>query len=56
MMSTYFDDPSLVHRWLDPYRAATAESLAHIARKYMIPENRVTSVFVPTSSSDRSAA
>jgi zinc protease len=47
MMSTYFGDPSMVHRWLDPYRAATAENLAHVARKYLIPENRVTSVFVP---------
>ena len=47
MMSTYFGDPSLIHRWLDPYRAATAEDLAHVARKYLIPENRVTSVFVP---------
>jgi zinc protease len=49
MMSTYFGDPSLIHRWLDPYRAATSEDLAHVARKYMIPENRVTSVFVPES-------
>ncbi|HEV7764036.1 MAG TPA: pitrilysin family protein [Thermoanaerobaculia bacterium] len=47
MMSTYFGDPSLVHRWLDPYRTATTEDLAHVARKYLIPENRVTSVFVP---------
>jgi predicted Zn-dependent peptidase len=52
MMSTYFGDPSLINRWLDPYRNATAESLAHVARKYLIPENRVTSLFVP----DRSAA
>jgi zinc protease len=47
MMSTYFGDPMLIERWLDPYRNATANDLAHIARKYMIPENRVTSVFVP---------
>jgi zinc protease len=49
MMSTYFGDPTLVQRWLDPYRAATAEDLAHVARKYLIPENRVTSLFVPES-------
>ena len=49
MMSTYFGDPSLIHRWLDPYRAATTDDLAHIARKYFIPENRVTSLFVPES-------
>ena len=52
MMSTYFNDPTLIERWLDPYRAATADDLAHVARKYLIPENRVTSLFVP----DRSAA
>jgi predicted Zn-dependent peptidase len=52
MMSTYFGDPSMVQRWLDPYRNATADDLAHIARKYMIPENRVTSLFIP----ERSAA
>ena len=52
MFSTYFGDPSMIHRWLDPYRAATAEDLAHVARKYLIPENRVTSLFVP----ERSAA
>jgi predicted Zn-dependent peptidase len=52
MMSTYFGDPSLIDRWLDPYRAARAEDLAHVARKYLMPENRVTSLFVP----DRSAA
>jgi zinc protease len=47
MMSTYFGDPMRVQNWLDPYRSATAENLAHVARKYMIPENRVTSHFVP---------
>ena len=52
MFSTYFGDPSMIHRWLDPYRTATAEDLAHVARKYLIPENRVTSLFIP----DRSAA
>jgi predicted Zn-dependent peptidase len=47
MLSTYFGDSSMIHRWLDPYRAATANDLAHVARKYLIPENRVTSLFVP---------
>jgi len=49
MMATYFGDPAKVDRWLDPYRAATADDLAHIARKYLTPENRVTSLFVPES-------
>ena len=52
MMSTYFNDPSMVHRWLDSYRGAVADDLAHVARKDLIPENRVTSLFV----ADRSAA
>ena len=50
MMSTYFGDPSMINRWLDPYRAATPDDLAHVARKYLIPENRVTSLFVPNGS------
>ena len=49
MMSTYFGDPTLVQRWLEPYRNATVDDLAHVARKYLIPENRVTSMFVPES-------
>ena len=52
MMSTYFGDPTLIRRWLDPYRATTADEIVRAARKYLIPENRVTSLFVP----DRSAA
>jgi zinc protease len=53
MMSTYFNDPHMTERWLDPYRAATVDDLAHVARKYLIPENRVTSLFIPDQ---RSAA
>ena len=49
MMSTFFDDPTLIQRWLEPYRAARPEDLAHVVRKYMITENRVTSLFVPES-------
>jgi zinc protease len=49
MMATYFGDPGRVSTWLDPYRAATADDLAHASRKYLIPENRVTTVFVPES-------
>ena len=50
MLTTYFGDPTLIDRWLDPYRAAKSEDLAHIARRYLIPENRVTSLFVPERS------
>ena len=54
MMSTYFSDPTLIQRWLEPYHSATADDLAHVARKYLIPENRVTSHFIPESAPERS--
>jgi predicted Zn-dependent peptidase len=47
MMSTYFNDPSMVHTWLDPYRAATSDDLQRVARQYLVADNRVTSTFVP---------
>ena len=47
MMSTYFNDPKRVHNWLDPYNRATADDLVRVARKYLVPENRVTSIFLP---------
>ncbi|MFZ2492452.1 MAG: pitrilysin family protein [Thermoanaerobaculia bacterium] len=49
MLATYFGDATMIERWLEPYHSATVEDLAHIARKYLIPENRVTSLFVPES-------
>ncbi|HEX7150586.1 MAG TPA: pitrilysin family protein [Thermoanaerobaculia bacterium] len=47
MFATYFGDPMRCHDWMEPYQNATTDDLAHVARKYMIPENRVTSLFVP---------
>ena len=47
MLATYLGDPSMVHTWLDPYTNATAAELSSIAKKYLVRENRVTSVFVP---------
>jgi len=47
MLATFFDDPNRVTTWLDPYRAATAVDLAGIARQYLVPENRVTCVYMP---------
>ena len=47
MMSTYFNDPKRVHNWLDPYNRATTDDLVRVARKYLVPENRVTSIFLP---------
>jgi zinc protease len=47
MLATYFDQPQLVHHWLDPYRAATAEDLARTAQSFLTADNRVTIQFVP---------
>ena len=47
MMATYFDDPTMVHTWLDPYRATTREAVAGVAARYLVAENRATSVFLP---------
>jgi predicted Zn-dependent peptidase len=47
MMSTYFGDPSMIHTWLDPYRAATGDMLAAVAGQFLVAENRVTIHFVP---------
>jgi predicted Zn-dependent peptidase len=49
MMATYFSDPSLVNTWLEPYDAATVADLQRVAARYLVPENRATSVFVPES-------
>ena len=47
MLATFFGDPKLVHTWLDAYNRATTNDLANVARKYLVPQNRVTSIFVP---------
>jgi predicted Zn-dependent peptidase len=47
MLSTYFADPMILHTWLEPYRAASASDLANVARQFLTPENRATSLFVP---------
>ena len=47
MLSTFFDDPSIVHTWLEPYQKAKASDLTEVARKYLVPANRATTVFVP---------
>jgi zinc protease len=47
MLATYFNDPSIVHTWLEPYGGATTDDLREVARKYLVAENRVTSIFTP---------
>src|SRR5207237_2374690 len=51
MLSTFFGDPTLVDRWLDPYRRATVAQIANCARQYLVPENRVTIHFLPEAAS-----
>src|SRR5437764_15096255 len=50
MLTTYFDDPMLVRNWLEPYNRATNADLANVARKYLVTENRATSIFLPERS------
>jgi predicted Zn-dependent peptidase len=47
MMATYFGDPALIHRWLDPYHAAGPRDLQKVASTYLVPDNRVTIQYVP---------
>lgn len=47
MLATYFEEPDLVNTWLEPYRASTTAAVAEVAAKYLVPENRATSLFVP---------
>ncbi len=47
MLTTFFDDANRVTTWLEPYRAATAPDIVRVARQYLVPENRVTSIFMP---------
>ena len=47
MLTTFFGDSRLIDRWLDPYRAASAGDLVDCARTFLVPGNRVTSLFLP---------
>ncbi|HYS53829.1 MAG TPA: pitrilysin family protein [Thermoanaerobaculia bacterium] len=47
MFTTFFEDPTMVSTWLDPYRAAKVDDLVNVTRTYLVPENRVTSIFTP---------
>jgi predicted Zn-dependent peptidase len=38
-----------VNTWLEPYQNATVDDIARTAAKYLVPENRATSLFVPQS-------
>jgi len=47
MLSTYFNDPRMLERWLSPYQQATKDDLARVTREMLVAENRVTIHFLP---------
>lgn len=47
MFATYFGDVNIIHGWLDPYRAASAKDVSDAAARWLVPENRAVSWFVP---------
>jgi hypothetical protein len=47
MLATYFDDPHILETWLEPYRTASAADLARVAKDFLTPANRTTSLFLP---------
>ena len=47
MLATFFDDPEKINTWLDPYRAAKSDDLRRVAQTYLVPENRVATIFTP---------
>ncbi len=47
MLATFFEDPNRISTWLEPYRAAKTADLVNVARTYLVPENRVTCIFMP---------
>ena len=49
MLATYFGDSDIVRTWLEPYAAASPHDLDDVAARYLTPNNRVTSLFVPAA-------
>src|SRR5713101_1455439 len=47
MLTTFFGDPTLADRWLEFFRPATPADVVNCARTYLVPENRVTCVYMP---------
>ncbi len=47
MFTTYFDDPSLVNRQANRYRAVTAEQVNAFVRERLVTENRASLLYVP---------
>ena len=45
--ATFFNDPTLVNRWLDRYASTTRGDVQSVVSRYFLPTNRVTVHFVP---------
>lgn len=48
-MYTFFGDPRVVDDWFDRYRAVTLDDVNAAARRYLVPDNRVTLRMVPAN-------
>ncbi len=56
MLTTYFDDPSLINAELDRYRAVTADDVRRVAAEFLGADNRAVLTYLPGAAAAREAA
>jgi predicted Zn-dependent peptidase len=44
---TFFGDANLINTEIDKYLAVTPENIIDVAKKYLVPENRVVLYYLP---------